>query len=116
MGAGASTHIPQSDSEKAAAYDKIMAKVPEMIAAKAIDEAKVKQILMTVTEEPTTTKPTAAKPTSSPETEADISLEEVFQNFCAIYRETLMTNTAFAKFCRCPTESCNLFTAFLHRC
>lgn len=28
------------------------------------------------------------------------SLEDIFSNFCAVYRQTSMTNTVFAKFCK----------------
>jgi len=41
-----------------------------------------------------------AKPASGQGNMSGGSLEEVFNSFCATYRQTTMTNTVFAKFCK----------------
>lgn len=115
MGAAASCEA-QTDAEKVAAYDKLMAKLPELVAAKAVDEAKARQILdgvavaaaapakrPSISGAPAKRMSAQRRPSASgmpPMQPAEPgSLEEVFQNFCAIYREVAMTNTIFAKFC-----------------
>jgi hypothetical protein len=103
MGAGASA----SDQDKIAAYDAIssqlgalskggtvdVADVQKLLASSADDKAKAAGKLQAIQRGNSRRKEDAAGCGGG-------SIEEVFANFCKIYRVDQMTNTIFAKFCK----------------
>lgn len=103
MGAGASA----SDQDKIAAYDAIasqlgalskggtvnVADVQKLLAASNDDKAKAAGKLQAIQRGNSRRKEDAAGGGGG-------SIDEVFANFCKIYRVDQMTNTIFAKFCK----------------
>ena len=103
MGAGASC----SDQEKIAAYDAIASSMGELSKGGKVDVSEVQKLLKkdAADQNKVAGKLQAIQRGNSRRKEdaaggGGASLDEVFANFCKIYRVTEMTNTIFAKFCK----------------
>ena len=103
MGASASTC---SDQEKIAAYDAICASMGKLNQGGQVDVAAVQSLLKKDARDQhsAASKLQAIQRGNNRRKEGGgdggASIEEVFANFCKIYRSEQMTNTIFAKFCK----------------
>lgn len=103
MGASASTC---SDQEKIAAYDAICASMGKLNQGGQVDVAAVQSLLKKDAKDQhsAASKLQAIQRGNNRRKEGGgdggASIEEVFANFCKIYRSEQMTNTIFAKFCK----------------
>ena len=103
MGAGAS--LPKTESEKAKAYDALAAQYPDLVAKGYISEQAQKAVKTVTDKDEAAQKLQAlARGTETrKEQQAPVdgeSMLDIFNNFNSIYRQELMTNTTWAKFCK----------------
>lgn len=104
MGASASMNTSMTDAEKVKAFNELAANYAALSDGTIKPEVKasVEAALAAAKGQGTAASPPKAKKSSPAKAKAQnaSTIEEVFVNFCKVYRQDQMTNTIFAKFCK----------------